>query len=121
MAIQSMQLDPNAQSYSDDQIVGKVNAATAQITRANAVNCDALQDGVTNVTYTDIEATKLAGIEAGAEVNPSGADMRDAIVALPDTTRKLIITDPAATEFKVISIERKADGKANIKYDDVPV
>ena len=37
MAIASFQLDPNAQAYTDDEIVGKVNAASAQITRAGSV------------------------------------------------------------------------------------
>ena len=63
MAIQSMQLDPNAQSYTDNEIVGKVNTATAQISRASAVDADALVDGTTNKAYTSTEKTKLTGIE----------------------------------------------------------
>jgi hypothetical protein len=42
MAIVSMQLDPNAAAYSDNDIVAKVNAATAQITRADAIDTDSL-------------------------------------------------------------------------------
>jgi len=42
MAIQSMQLDPNAAAYTDDEIVGKINAATAAITRESALSQDDL-------------------------------------------------------------------------------
>lgn len=140
MAIQEMELDPNAAAYTDDEIVGKVNAATAK------VDADQLQDGGTNVCYTGTEQTKLAGVQAGAEVNPAdlaaldptantklggieenatadqtGAEMRDAIVGLPDADRKLVITAPQIGEFKVVSIQRKSTGKAGLKYDDVAV
>ena len=43
MAIQSMQLDPNAQAYTDDEIVGKINSATAAITREDALSQDDLK------------------------------------------------------------------------------
>jgi len=42
MAIVSMQLDPNAQAYTDDEIVGKINSATAAITREDALSQDDL-------------------------------------------------------------------------------
>ena len=42
MAIVTMVLDPNAASYTDDQIVAKVNSATAKITRVDAIDTDAL-------------------------------------------------------------------------------
>lgn len=71
MAIQSMQLDPNAASYMDDEIVGKVNAATAAITRADAVDEAALKESTTFKKYTGTEQSKLTGIEEGADVNPA--------------------------------------------------
>lgn len=40
-AKQTMTLDPAAQSYTDDQIVGKINNATATITRASSVDAAA--------------------------------------------------------------------------------
>jgi ABC-type enterochelin transport system permease subunit len=40
--IVTMTLDPNAAAYTDDQIVAKINAATSQITRATAIDADAL-------------------------------------------------------------------------------
>jgi len=42
MAIVRETLDPNAAAYTDDEIVGKVNAATASITRADAIDADSL-------------------------------------------------------------------------------
>ena len=86
MAIQSMQLDPNAASYTDDEIVGKVNAAAAAITRADAIDgaalggCDLddIGEGATNKHLTDTKDTKLTGIDAGAEVNPADLAALDA-------------------------------------------
>ena len=138
MAKQSILLDPNAQSYSDNEIVGKVNTATAQITRVDAIggaalgDCDAddlaesttkkfagvsgadfkksvddLDDiaaGSTNKHLTDTEKTKLSGIETGATADQTGTEVRDLIVALDDATRKIVITEPISTEFKVIIV-----------------
>ena len=42
MAIATMTLDPLAASYTDDQIVAKVNTATAKITRVDAIDTDLL-------------------------------------------------------------------------------
>jgi len=41
--IVSMQLDPNAASYTDDEIVAKINSATAAITREGALSQDDLK------------------------------------------------------------------------------
>ena len=127
MVIQSAKLDPNAASYTDDEIVGKVNSATANITRAAAidgaalsgVDLDDIGDGATNKGYTATEQSKLSGIDEGAKVDQSGADIRDLILALSDTERGLVVTDPTTGQFKIVSIERDPDGKINIKYDDV--
>ena len=48
MAIVSMQLDPNAASYTDDEIVGKINAASVAITRESALDQDSLKIIKTN-------------------------------------------------------------------------
>jgi len=129
MAIQSMQLDPNAQAYTDDEIVGKVNTATANITRAGSVEATARPIGAGEVgateladePYTTAEQTKLSGIEDGAKDDQTGAEVRDLIVALADTDRKLVITNPVAGEFKVVAIHRQSDGKLDVEYDDVAV
>ena len=105
MAIQSMTLDPNAGAYTDDQIVGKVNAATAQITRAGAVAAAARP-----IATGEVDATALA-----AGVAKSNLD------AMVDTARGYIKTSPIAGQFKVVSVERQADGKLKATYDDVAV
>lgn len=140
MAIANMQLDPNAVVYTDDEIVGKVNSATSK------VDADQVEDGTTNKVFTAAEETKLSGIASGAEVNPTdlaeldatantklagieanatadqiGSEIQTAILGLADADRKLIKTDPQAGEFTVSAIQRDADGKLDIDYDDVAV
>ena len=105
MAIQSMVLDPNAAAYTDDQIVGKVNTATATITRASCVSAAARPIATGEVTNTHL----------ASGVAKSNLD------AMTDTARGYIKTNPTTGQFKVISIERQADGKAKVQYDDVAV
>ena len=129
MAIQSMQLDPNAQTYTDDQIVGKVNSATANITRASSVDAAARpitagEVGATELAaeeFTTTEQTKLTGIEDNAKDDQTGTEVQTAILALADADRKLIKTDPQTSEFTVLAIQRAADGKLDIDFDDVAV
>ena len=125
MAIQSMQLDPNAASYTDDEIVGKVNAATAK------VDADQLQDGVTNKAYTATEQTKLTSVEDNATADMSGDEVIAAIDAgtasitregaLSQDDLNIVKTNPVAGEFKVKNIHRDSTGKLDIEYDDVAV
>lgn len=105
MAIATMLLDPNAQAYTDDQIVGKVNTATTQITRAASVAAAARP-------IVDAEVTS-AKLDAG--VAKSNLD------AMTDTARGYIKTSPTAGQFKVVAVERQADGKLKVEYDDVAV
>lgn len=95
--------------------------------------------------YTDTKDTKLTGIDAGAEVNPAdlaaldaaaatklggvednakddqtGPEMVTAIVAVADADRKLVTTNPVATEHKVYSVKRNAAGEFDYDYEDVP-
>ena len=129
MTIQSFTLDPNAQIYSDNDIVDKINAASNAITRSDAIsgaalgNCDLddLSDGSTNKGYTGTEQSKLAGIEDNATADQTGAEVRDLLSGLSDTERLFVMTDPESGEYPVIAIERKSDGKLNVKYDDVAV
>ena len=74
MAIQTMELDPDATSYTDDEIVGKINTGATQIDRADAIDAEALD---------------------------------------------IITTNPAVGEFKVKKVQRSADGKLAVDYDDV--
>lgn len=96
--------------------------------------------------YTDTKDTKLEGIDAGAEVNPAdlaaldptqntklngiedGAtidqtdtEIRNLILGLADIERKIVITEPIAGEFPIISLQRDADGKTKVSYDNVPI
>jgi hypothetical protein len=138
MAIQSMQLDPNAASYTDDQIVGKVNAASAQITRAGSVAAAARPIGASEVDATALAAgaikTKLAAEADGNKLTTSELAAAAAIAsgqvaagvakanldALADTDRGYIKTLPTTGQFKVIAVERTAAGFLEAKYDDTP-
>ena len=131
MAIQSFQLDPNAQSYTDDEIVGKINSASAQITRSSAVDADALADGTTNKVYTATEQSKLGGIEDNATADQTGDEMVTAINsgssaitredALSQDDLKIVKTNPTTGEFYVKNIHRDSSGKLDIEYDDTVV
>lgn len=105
MAIASLVLDPNAAAYTDDEIVGKVNTATAQITRADSVAAAARPVADGEVTSAKLDA----GV---AKVN---------LDAMADTARGYIKTSPTSAQFKVIALERQADGKLKVEYDDVAV
>ncbi len=126
MAIEKIYLDPNAQTYSDDQIVGKVNTATANITRAGAVDATARPIAAGEVgaaelsgeEFTAGEQSKLTGIDAGAEVNPSGTEMKDAIVALADLDRELVISRPVAGQKKIVAVQTHSDGTMEVEQND---
>ncbi len=149
MAIEKIYLDPNATSYTDDEIVGKVNTATAK------VNADATEDGVTNkvftVTdetkltgieanakddqtgaeiktvyeaeanaYTDIKDTKLTGVEDSATADQTGAEIRDSVVGLADDARGILITRALTGQKKIYAIQTHTDGKQEIEQSDTP-
>ena len=95
MAIQSFQLDPNAASYTDDQIVAKINSASDPITRASSV---------------DAAARPLVAGEAATNLD-----------AMADETRGYIQTNPAVGEFPIVAIHRDAAGLTDIEYDDVAI
>lgn len=81
MTIQTMQLDPNATAYTDDEIVGKVNAAAVNITRADAVEDAALKESAAFQKLSQTKEDKLDGIEDGAQVDQSGAEIKTAYEA----------------------------------------
>lgn len=125
MAIQTMQLDPNAQSYTDDEIVGKVNSAAAAITRADAIDgtalgaCDSddLTEGSTNKYDTGAPPTNDEVVTAIN--NASNAITREAALSQDDLN--IVKTNPTTGEFPIKNIHRQADGKMDIEYDDVAV
>lgn len=142
MAIASMVLDPNAASYTDDEIVGKVNSASAQITRAGSIAAAArpIESGEVDATAIAAGAikTKLAAETDGNKIATSELSTTAAIVnsqiaagvakanldAMTDTTRGYIKTSPTTGEFPVVSIQRGtvvSGGKLDIDYDNVAI
>jgi len=95
MAIEKVYLDPNAAAYTDNEIVGKVNTASVNITRAGAVEAAARP------------------IAAG-----DGANIRDAVVGLSDDTRGILISRPTSGQKKIYAIQTHSDGKQEIEQSD---
>ena len=113
MVLQIMALDPNAISYTDDQIVGKVNTATAQITRASSVASAARPIENLEVTAAKIAANAVDNTKLAAQAAKANLD------AIADTARGYVKTDPAIGEFTIVAVQRDAAGKLGVKYDDV--
>jgi len=113
MAIEKIYLDPNATSYTDDQIVGKVNTATANITRASSVAAAARP--IANLEVTDahiataagIAKTKLAALEiVNADVAAGAAIAKAKLAALA-------IVNADVDAGAAISADKTADGTTN--------
>lgn len=142
MAIATMLLDPNAVSYTDDEIVGKVNTATATISRASSVTAAARPIASSEVTdgmiATGAIKTKLgaeadgnklvsASLAAAAGVTNAQVAVGQAkanLDAMADTARGYIKTSPTSGEFKVVSIQRgtvASGAKLDVDYDDTPI
>jgi hypothetical protein len=137
MAIQTMVLDPNAASYTDDQIVGKINTASAQITRASSVAAAARPLAAGEVDSTalatgaiktklgaEADGNKLVSASMAAAAGVTNAQIavgqaKANLDAMTDTTRGYVQTAPVAGQFKVVSVQRDATGKLAVKYDDV--
>jgi len=105
MAIQTIELDPNATSYTDDEIVGKVNTASDNISRAGSVTAAARP-----LVDDEVTAAKVADGVAKANLD-----------AMAATARGYIQTAPTVGEFPVIGIKRDAGGKIDVSYDDVAI
>jgi len=112
MALEKVYLDPNAQSYTDDEIVGKVNSATANITRAgsiegtaaSALDTDDIGEGASNLYDTGVP--------------PTATETKDAIVAMADLDRDLLISRPVAGQKKIVAIQTHSDGTQEIEQND---
>ncbi|KKL58436.1 hypothetical protein LCGC14_2225390 [marine sediment metagenome] len=115
MTIASLQLDPNAIAYTDDEIVGKVNTASVDITRAGSVDPTARP-----IEAGEVDTTELA---AGAVTNTKAAATlaKDNLDALADTARGYVKTSPVVGEFPVINVQRDASGNLDVDYDDVAI
>lgn len=120
-----MQLDPNAASYTDDEIVGKINSASANLTRAgciegtaaSALDSDDIGEGAGNLYDTGAPPTDD---EVIAAIN-NATDPITREAALSQDDLNIVKTAPTSGEFSVKNIHRMADGKLDIEYDDVAV
>lgn len=115
MVIASFQLDPNVVALSDNDVVGKVNTATVDITRAGSVDptarpIEALEVGTSELAAGAVDNTKLASSAA-----------KDNLDALVDTARGYIKTAPISGEFPVINVQRDAGGNLDVDYDNVAI
>ena len=115
MAMQTITLDPAAQAYADlselDSVAATKLAGIAEGAEVNPADLAALDATA---------ATKLGGIEDGAQADQDGAEIRDLVVALTDTERKIVITNPLTGEFKLVAVQVDADTKLRADYDDTP-
>ena len=111
MGIVKDYLDPNAQTYTDDEIVGKVNAATDNITKAGAIEATALS-GIDTDDIAEGAAKYDTGVPLTAE------ETKDAIVAMDDDEREIIISRPTTGQFKFYAMQRHTDGLTEIERSD---
>lgn len=65
MAIVTMELDPDATSYTDDEIIGKINTGADQIDRADAINAEALDIITTNPAVGEFKVKKVQRTSEG--------------------------------------------------------
>lgn len=71
--------------------------------------------------YTDGKDTKLTGIADNATIDQSGEEIQTAIEGLTDANRKIMISDPQTSEYKIHGVHRNAAGNLEYDYDDVAV
>lgn len=50
-----------------------------------------------------------------------GADVRDALKAMSDTAREVVLTSPVSGQFPVIFVQRDALANLEVTYDDVAI
>lgn len=72
-------------SATADQTAAEIRDALQTLTTTNRLSADSVKDGSTNLFLIAAERSKLAGIEAGAEANPSNAEIKSAYEANADT------------------------------------
>ena len=129
-------------AYTDDQIVGKVNTATANITRASSVSAAArpIADGEVATAKiatgaikaklgAEADADKLVSASLAAAAGVTNAQIatgqaKASLDAMTDTARGYIKTSPTTGEFKVVAIQRgtvASGAKLDVDYDDVAV
>lgn len=139
MALLTMELDPDAQAYADLAELDSTAAsklagidAGAEVNPADLAELDAtantkltgIEEGAeANVgeEFSTAEQSKLTAVEEGATADQSGAEVRDVLAGLSDAERKFVMTSAISGQFKIVAVQRKADGKLEVTYDDTPV
>lgn len=132
MAIEKVYLDPNAAAYTDDEIVGKVNTATANVTRAgciegtaaSALDSDDISEGTGNLYDTGIPPSTTDDLSEGSSnkydtgAPPTATEMRDGIVGLADDDRGILISRPTTGQKKIYAVQTHSNGKQEIEQSD---
>ncbi|GAI20273.1 unnamed protein product [marine sediment metagenome] len=113
MAIEKIYLDPNAQSYTD----------LADLDSVAATKLGGIDEGaeVNPADLAELDATantKLVGIEDSATADQTGTEVRDAIVELADDDRQIVISRPLTGQKKIYAIQTHSDGKQEIEQSD---
>ena len=62
----------------------------------------------------------MGWLSTPVEVDLTGEAIRDKLLDLPDATRVFVISRPGSGNLRIISVERKASGQTEYKYNDVP-
>ena len=112
MAIIRILLDPDATSYTDDEIVGKVNSAAVNISRAGSVLAAARPIAAGEVGATELEneaflaaeKSKLEGVDEGAKDDQTGAEIKTAYEAEENA-----YTDTKDTKLTSVEADAKDD------------
>ncbi len=115
MTIASFQLDPNAVALTDDEVVGKINTATVDITRAGSVDPSARPIEALEVGTTELAANAVTNAKVEATL------AKDNLNAMSDTARGYIKTAPVVGEFPIVNVQRDATGNLDVDYDDVAI
>ena len=103
MAIVRILLDPEAVAYTDDEIVGKINTATAKISRAESIEAAARP-------IVDEEVTDLKLSSDAAKLN---------LDAMEELERGYVKTNPQSGEYKVTALQVTSNNKLAVDQSDV--
>jgi len=112
MAIEKIYLDPNAAAYTDNEIVGKVNSATSNITRAGSIEGTA----ASALDTDDIGEGTSHKYDTGTPL--TATQTKDAIVAMADDDRELVISRPTTGQKRIYAVQTHTDGKQEIEQSD---
>ena len=109
-----------------------MNAATANITKAGSIEATALStidsddigEGVANLYDTGVPPSNTDDLTEGSSnkydtgVPPTATETKDAIVAMADDDREIVISRPTTGQFKVFSIQLHTTGKTESERSD---